>query len=101
MNPVWQEGEWRKCGLARGWKWGLTFTQCPGLRDLLFSSPLPKSSPHFTDKGAEAQRGTAGCWRCWALNPGLCDACFQASSVRGLEGCGHGARAVGDFIADS
>ncbi|XP_043739792.1 N-terminal EF-hand calcium-binding protein 3 isoform X1 [Cervus elaphus] len=24
--------------------------------DLLFSSPPPKSSPHFTDKGAEAQR---------------------------------------------
>lgn len=46
--------------------------------DLLFSSAPPKSSPHFTDKGAEAQRGTTGCRRCWALNPGLCDAWFQA-----------------------
>ena len=50
----------------RGWRWGLTFTQCPGsvrrtsIDDLLFSSPLLKSSPCFTDKGAEAQRGTAG-----------------------------------------
>lgn len=52
--------------------------------DLLFSSPPPKSSPHFTDKGAEAQRGTAGCWRCWALKPGSMRCLVPGSLCEGL-----------------